>query len=91
MLKFYNGVNLHHIVRTMSRQSITLTEPNNNWLQDQVESMEYSSKSEVVNDLIRQARNQHHLIGFIKNKIEQAEESGFSTDSKEDILKKAKS
>ena len=74
----------------MTRQSITLTEPNNNWLQAQVDSLEYSSKSEVVNDLIRQARNQHHLIGFIKDKIEHAEASGFTTDSKDDILKEAK-
>lgn len=40
----------------MPRQSITITEPNADWLKAQIESKEYSSNSEVVNDLIRQAR-----------------------------------
>ena len=43
----------------MSRQSITFTKPNDEWLKTQVDSQEYSSKSEVINDLIRQARKQH--------------------------------
>ena len=34
---------------------VFLTEPNDQWLKAQVESKEYSSKSELVNDLIRQA------------------------------------
>lgn len=74
----------------MSRQSITLTEPNNSWLQDQVESKEYSSKSEVVNDLIRQARNQRLQVELIREKLDQAEQTGFTDDSKEEILRLAK-
>jgi antitoxin ParD1/3/4 len=35
----------------MTRQSISFTTPNNNWLNEQIESEEYASKSEVVNDL----------------------------------------
>ena len=42
----------------MTRQSISLTQPNDEWLKTQVESKEYSSKSELVNDLIRQAIKQ---------------------------------
>ncbi|MEP0365764.1 MAG: hypothetical protein ABJN36_09790 [Cyclobacteriaceae bacterium] len=42
--------------KNMGRQSISFTEPNDEWLKAQVESHEYSSKSELVNDLIRQAR-----------------------------------
>jgi len=42
----------------MARQSFTVTEKNDEWLRKQVASKEYSSKSELVNDLIRQARNQ---------------------------------
>lgn len=45
----------------MSRQSITITEPNADWLKAQVESKEYSSNSEIVNDLIRRARRQESL------------------------------
>lgn len=40
----------------MPRQSITFTPPNEEWLKAQVESQEYSNKSDVVNDLIRKAR-----------------------------------
>ena len=75
----------------MSRQSISFTEPNDKWLKAQVDSQEYSSKSELVNDLIRQARKQQLQIDWIKAKIEKAEESGFTTDSKEEILAQAKS
>lgn len=75
----------------MARQSITLTEPNDEWLKKQVESGEYSGKSELINDLIRQARKQQVEIDWIRAKIEKAEESGFSNKSKEEILKKSKS
>jgi len=75
----------------MSRQSISFTKPNDEWLKSQVDNQEYSSKSELVNDLIRQARNQQIQINYIKNKIEKAEKSGFTTDSKEQILAQSKS
>jgi len=75
----------------MSRQSISFTKPNDEWLKSQVDSQEYSSKSELVNDLVRQARNQQAQINWIKNKLEKAEQSGFTNDSKEQILAKSKS
>lgn len=74
----------------MSRQSISFTEPNDEWLKSQVASKEYSSKSEVVNDLIRQARNQRAEIDFIRMKLEKAEKSGISTKTKEEILEIAR-
>lgn len=74
----------------MARQSISLTEPNDEWLKDQVESKEYASKSELVNDLIRQARNQQSQIDWIRLRLESAEKSGFTADSREDILKASK-
>lgn len=74
----------------MGRQSISLTEPNDEWLKNQVNSLEYSSKSEVVNDLIRQARKQQQEIDLIRIKLEKAEQSGFTNDSQSDILKQAR-
>ena len=74
----------------MARQSISLTEPNDEWLRKQVDSKEYSSKSELVNDLIRQARKQQARIDWIRAKIEKAENSGFTSDSKEHILQQSK-
>lgn len=75
----------------MARQSISLTQPNDEWLKMQVEKNEYSSKSELVNDLIRQARKQQRQIDWITSKLERAENSGFANDSKEQILAKSKS
>jgi len=75
----------------MARQSISLTEPNDEWLKSQIESQEYSSKSELINDLIRQARKQQQEIDYIRMKLAKAEQSGFTTDTRTDILKQAKS
>ena len=86
---FVFGVNLHQN-KTMKRQSISFTEPNDEWLKSQIASKEYASKSELVNDLIRQARNQQKQIDFIRLKLERAEKSGFTTDSKAEILKQSK-
>ncbi len=75
----------------MPRQSISFTKPNDEWLKAQVDKEEYSSKSELVNDLIRQARKQHAQIDWIRAKLENSEKSGFTTDTKEQILKQSKS
>ena len=74
----------------MARQSITLTQPNDAWLKEQVDSQEYINKSEVVNDLIRQARKQQAQIDWIRAKIEAAENSGFNGKWKDQILALAK-
>ncbi len=74
----------------MNRQSITFTKPNDDWLKSMVEGEEYSSKSELINDLVRQARNQQVQIDWINNKLEKAEKSGFTTLSKSEILSEAK-
>ena len=75
----------------MRRQSISFTEPNDEWLKSQIDNKEYSSKSELVNDLIRQARNQQQQIDIIRMKLDRAEQSGFTADSQSEILKQAKS
>ena len=74
----------------MSRQSISFTEPNDEWLKAQVNGKEYSSKSELVNDLIRQARKQQVEIDWVRTKLEKAENSGFTSESKNEILAQSK-
>jgi antitoxin ParD1/3/4 len=74
----------------MARQSISITQPNDDWLKSQVDSKEYSSKSELINDLVRQARKQQRQLDWVRNKLERAENSGFTNDSKEEILLKSK-
>ncbi|WP_298237961.1 CopG family transcriptional regulator [uncultured Algibacter sp.] len=75
----------------MARQSISFTKPNDEWLKAQVDKKEYSSKSELVNDLIRQARKQQVEINWIRAKLEKAENSGFTSESKTEILAQSKS
>jgi antitoxin ParD1/3/4 len=66
----------------MTRQSISLTRPNDEWLKAQVDSEEYTSKSDVVNDLIRKARE----IELIRAKLIRAEQSGFVEQTPAEIL-----
>ncbi len=75
----------------MNRQSISFTQPNADWLKSQIESKEYSSKNELINDLVRQARKQQRHIDWIGAKLDRAEDSGFTNDSKEEILLISKS
>jgi len=74
----------------MTRQSISLTYQNDEWLKNQVEEEEFSSKSEAINHLIRQARTQEQYFEFVRNKIELAEQRGMSNKSKEEILAEIK-
>ncbi|MGB5408856.1 MAG: CopG family transcriptional regulator [Thiogranum sp.] len=66
----------------MARQSISFTPPNDEWLKAQVDSEEYTSKSDVVNDLIRKARE----IELIRAKLIRAEQSGFIEQTPAEIL-----
>ncbi len=78
----------------MARQSISITNPNDEWLKNQVKTKEYSSKSELINDLIRQARNQQREVDWIRLKLEKAEQSilqkGFVNETPEEILSEFK-
>jgi len=84
MVYFYTKINI------MRRLSISFTEPNDEWLNEQVDSKEYSSKSDIVNDLVRQARKQQREIDWIRMKLEKAEKSGFTTESRLEIMHQAK-
>lgn len=75
----------------MPRQSISFTKPNDEWLKAQLDNQEYSSKSELINDLIRQARKQQVQIDWIRAKLDKSERSGFTDSTKEQILNQSKS
>ncbi|MEO1246557.1 MAG: CopG family transcriptional regulator [Pseudomonadota bacterium] len=66
----------------MSRQSISLTSPNSEWLNKKVNvEHEYRSNSEAVNDLIRKARE----IEAIRARLIHAEQNGFTEMTREEI------
>ncbi len=70
----------------MTRQSITLARQNDEWLKQQVANEEFTSKSEAVNYLIKQAREHDEYVEFVRMKLDRAEKSGFSTKTKEELL-----
>lgn len=75
----------------MTRQSISLTKQNDEWLKQQISEDEFNSKSEAINYLIKQARSQEEYYDFVRKKIEIAENSGFSNKTKEELLAEIKS
>jgi antitoxin ParD1/3/4 len=71
----------------MSRQSISFTDPNTEWLKFKVEVQgEYKSNSELVNDLIRQKRKAENAeIEAIRAALIEGEESGIGDRTPDDI------
>ena len=74
----------------MTRQSISLTEPNDNWLKEQLRQEEYSSKSELINDLIRKEREKQKEIEWLRLKLQEGEQSGFTNLTSNEILAQSK-
>jgi antitoxin ParD1/3/4 len=74
----------------MTRQSISFTTPNDNWLNSLIESEEYSSKSEIVNDLIRRARERNNEIEMIRARLIKSENSGLITQTAKEIREEFK-
>jgi antitoxin ParD1/3/4 len=88
LVYIYTITNLRLLI--MARQSISFTAPNDAWLKEQVDGEEYSSKSELINDLIRQARKSQAQVDWIRAKLDSAEKSGFTDNSQEEIRQQAK-
>ena len=65
-----------------TRASLSISTPNEKWIQGQIASGEFASRSEVVNDLIRRVRE----IEVIRARLIAAEHSGFSARAPEQIL-----
>ncbi len=78
----------------MVKKSITVTDQQDNWIKAQIETGHYGNESEVVRELIRerQLREQETAreIEVIRSRLIKAEESGFTDQSSEDILKEIK-
>lgn len=69
----------------MARQSITLATPNDEWLKNQVANEEFASKSEAVNYLIKQTREQQAYDEYVQMKIDRGLKSGISTKTKDEL------
>ena len=69
-----------------TRASLSISTPNEEWIQTQIASGEFSSRSEVVNDLIRRARE----IEAVRARLIAAEQSvaerGWVTETPQQML-----
>ncbi len=72
--------------RYVSPATRSISTPNEKWIQGQIASGEFASRSEVINDLIRRVRE----IEVIRARMIAAEQSGFSTRAPEQILAASK-
>lgn len=71
----------------MPRQSITLANQNDEWLKQQVANQEFTSKSEALNYLIKQARNRQDYDNYILTKIDRGLQSGIAEkQTREEML-----
>lgn len=70
----------------MTRQSITLVNQNDEWLKEQISKEEFTSKSEAVNYLIKQAREREEYHNYVQMKIDSGLKSSFSTKTKKELL-----
>ncbi|MGB0697440.1 MAG: ribbon-helix-helix domain-containing protein [Rhodospirillaceae bacterium] len=74
----------------MPRQTITLTEPNHQWLQARVDSGEFKTQTEAVNDALRRVREIENGVESIRAKLIRAEQRGFTDMTPEEILEQSK-
>lgn len=74
----------------MARQTITLSEQNDAWLKEQVTKAEFSSKSEAVNYLIMQARDQDAYVEFVGMKLEKLKKAVLVPKQKKNSCLKSK-
>ena len=69
-----------------TRASLSISEPNDKWIQAQIESKEFSSRSEVVNALIRKAREIEHIRERLLAAELTIEASGWVEKTQEEML-----
>jgi len=72
----------------MTRQSISFTNPNSEWLKLKVEvEGEYKSNSELVNELVRKERAREQAdLDAIRAALIKGEQSGVSTQTPDQIM-----
>ena len=78
----------------MVKKSISVTEPQNDWIRSQIATGHYGNDSELIRELIRerQLREQETRadVDALRAKILKAEQSGFSTKTPTEILSEIK-
>jgi len=74
----------------MPRQTISLSEPNYRWVQERVESGEFATQTEAVNDALRRARELENGVESIRQALIEGEKSGVTDQRLDQIWDEAR-
>ncbi|MCC6924001.1 MAG: hypothetical protein IT525_13240 [Nitrosomonas sp.] len=72
----------------MTKQSVNVTPPNDDWLNAKVASKEYSNKTDIINDLIRREREREEKFKTLKAAIEKGLAGDIGEDNVLDIMQR---
>ena len=73
--------------KVAKRASLSISEPNERWIQAQIDGKAYSSRSEVLNDLIRTERATEAIRTRLESAERSVEERGWVNRTPEEMLK----
>lgn len=73
----------------MIRKTISLTEPQAQWLQTQINSGQFATESEAVRELIRRESNKDQSRELIRAALIEAEALGFDSQTFDEVVDKA--
>ncbi|MCG8041670.1 MAG: type II toxin-antitoxin system ParD family antitoxin [Candidatus Thiodiazotropha taylori] len=74
----------------MVKRTYSITVTLDQYVKDRVGSGEYASDSEYLRDLIRRDQDENKEIAYIRSKLIEAEQSGFTDKNKDQILAEIK-
>ncbi len=74
----------------MATMTISLPDPMKAWVEEQIAEGEYATSSDYVRDLIRRDREARERSGALRRLIEEAEASGITESSVEEIFAEAR-
>ena len=75
----------------MVKKTYSITETLNHYVKERVESGEYATDSEYLRELIRRDQSDNQEIAYIRARLIKAEGSGFTDQTKEEMLADFKS
>ena len=70
----------------MVKKTYSITETLNHYIKERVESGEYATDSEYLRELIRRDQSDNQEIAYIRARLIKAEGSGFTDQTKEEML-----
>ncbi|MDG1818847.1 MAG: type II toxin-antitoxin system ParD family antitoxin [Porticoccaceae bacterium] len=70
----------------MVKKTYSITEKLDHYVKERVESGEYATDSEYLRELIRRDQSDNKEIAYIRARLIKAEESGFTDQTKEEML-----